>query len=66
MEHLSSQKDIFAGIYKHPNDTIIALMKSNIRDARQIYELSKNSGCLDSQEFISWQDELNKISVKYE
>ena len=48
-----------------PNDVIKAMMSLNIRDAKSIYELCKTSNCLDSQEFIDWQDELNAISIKY-
>lgn len=38
-------------------------MEINLQDAKSILELSKAQGCTDSQEFINWQDELNKISV---
>lgn len=50
----------------HPNEVLKAMMEMNVRDAKWIYNLCKNSNCLNSQEFITWQDELNDISVKYE
>lgn len=46
-------------------DTLKEMMCKNINDAKVIYELSLANRLLDSQEFIDWQDELNKISVKY-
>ena len=49
-----------------PNDVLKGLMLMNIKDAKSIFELAKTSKCLDSQEFINWQDALNAISVKYE
>ena len=46
-------------------DTLKEMMRKNINEAKVIYELSLANRLLDSQEFIDWQDELNKISVKY-
>lgn len=47
------------------NDTLRRMMLINIHDARLIYSMAESYGCLDSQEFINWQDELNAISIKY-
>lgn len=46
-------------------DAISLIMSDNVADAKSIYDLCKRQGLLDSQEFIDWQDELNKISVQY-
>lgn len=48
-----------------PSDTLKQMMSINIRDAKDILELSKANGCMDSQEFMNWQDTLNAISVTY-
>jgi hypothetical protein len=45
---------------------IKALMTSSIANITSIYLLAKEYNMLNSQEFMDWQDELNKISVKYE
>lgn len=42
------------------------LFKAHIDEAEAIYRLAKEYEMLDSQEFLDWQDELNRISVKYE
>lgn len=49
-----------------PSETLKKMMSINIHDARLIYSMAKDWGCMDSQEFINWQDELNAVSVKYE
>ena len=65
-QHKEADSSCFSRIFKKsPNDVIKAMMEMNIRDAKSIYELCKNSKCLDSQEVMDWQDELNTISVKY-
>lgn len=54
-------------VFAHsPDDVLKAMMKININNAKSIYNLCKEQECLDSQEFLDWQDELNAISIKYE
>ena len=48
-----------------PTEALKAMMELNITDAKRIYELSREQDCLDSQDFLDWQDELNAISIKY-
>lgn len=38
--------------------------KTVLNLVRRTYEHSKNFDMLNTQEFLDWQDELNKISVK--
>lgn len=52
-------------LLQQPNETLKKMMSINIHDAKLIYEMAKSYGCLDSQEFIDWQDKLNAISVMY-
>lgn len=48
-----------------PSEHLKEMMSINIKDAKSIIELAKANGCMDSQEVINWQDELNKISIQY-
>lgn len=62
----SSQKDnANQSFTRPPSETLKKMMSISKHDARLIYDMAKSYGCLDSQEFIDWQDELNAISVKY-
>jgi len=47
-------------------DTLNKLYSLSIEHTQLIYQLAKKLDCLDSQEFINWQDSLNEISVLYE
>lgn len=49
-----------------PGIAIRKMIAINIHDAKLIFELCKSQGCLNSKEFIDWQDKLNEISVRYE
>ena len=48
---------------KSPGKALKTMMDINIHEAKTILKLSEDQGCLDSQEFLDWQDELNAISV---
>ena len=48
-----------------PDSVLKDMMAANLKDAESIYTMSKEQDCLDSQEFIEWQDRLNEISIKY-
>ena len=49
-----------------PDAVLRAMMQLNIDNAKSIFRLCKEQQCLDSQEVLDWQDELNAISIKYE
>ena len=41
------------------------LMKISLDSSEQAFELAKHLDKLDTQEFINWQDKLNRISIDY-
>lgn len=41
------------------------LFKAHIDEAEAIYRLAKEYNMLNEQEFLDWQDTLNKISVRW-
>lgn len=44
-------------------DTIKELYKSSLQMTQATYNLAKLYNLTNTQEFLDWQDELNKISV---
>ena len=44
-------------------DLLRQLYKKNIKEIKQIEDLSIKYNMLDEQEYLNWKDELNKLSI---
>lgn len=67
MQNISkSQHNALNDIFTHPSEALKAMMSIHINTGESILALSEQEGCIDSQEFMDWQDRLNAISVQYE